>query len=97
MVYDGSKSGLDNAIWAPWFALPTVKSMNWTLHEKSWCGDNNYGECFLNFPLHPELQRLCGVDLSQLLGDKGEKVYGMWVRNAMGLRTSPYASVQSSI
>lgn len=27
MVYDGSKSGLNSLIWAPWFALPTAESM----------------------------------------------------------------------
>jgi hypothetical protein len=27
MVYDGSKSGLNEALWAPWFALPTVDAM----------------------------------------------------------------------
>ena len=27
MVYDGSKSGLNAAIHAPWFALPTAESM----------------------------------------------------------------------
>jgi hypothetical protein len=25
MVYDGTKSGLNEALWAPWFPLPTVK------------------------------------------------------------------------
>ena len=27
MVYDGSKSGLNNCLWAPWFALPTIDTM----------------------------------------------------------------------
>ena len=27
MVYDGSKSGLNKTLWAPWFALPTVDTM----------------------------------------------------------------------
>jgi hypothetical protein len=26
MVYDGTKSGLINAMWAPWFAMPMVES-----------------------------------------------------------------------
>jgi len=25
MVYNGTKSGLNNTLWAPWFALPTVE------------------------------------------------------------------------
>jgi hypothetical protein len=28
MVYDGSKSGLNAVLWAPWFALPTVTEMS---------------------------------------------------------------------
>ena len=32
MVYDGSKSGLNDALWAPWFALPTINTMTrWTV------------------------------------------------------------------
>ena len=27
MVYDGSKSGLNDSLWAPWFALPTIHTM----------------------------------------------------------------------
>jgi hypothetical protein len=27
MVYNGSKSGLNTALWTPWFALPTVTEM----------------------------------------------------------------------
>jgi hypothetical protein len=26
MVYDGTKSGLDEVLWAPWFPLPTIDS-----------------------------------------------------------------------
>jgi hypothetical protein len=28
MVYDGSKSGLNKALWAPWFSLPTIDTMS---------------------------------------------------------------------
>ena len=27
MVYDGSKSGLNDTLWAPWFALPNIDTM----------------------------------------------------------------------
>ena len=36
----------------------------------SWLADNDYGERFLNFPLHPDLRKYCGVDLSQLFPDE---------------------------
>lgn len=100
MVYDGSKSGLNATLWAPWFALPTVDAMCRGLLPGYYCGDNDYGEQFLNFPLHPLLQQFCGVDLSQLrrsepCGDTSE-LFGMWMRNAMGLRPSPYGSVMGA-
>ena len=28
--------------------------------------DNDYGDMFLNFPLHPDLQKFYGIDLSDL-------------------------------
>lgn len=66
MVYDGSKSGLNEALWAPWFALPTVDSVAWWVVVGSWLANNDYRKQFLNFPLHPDLQRYCGADLTQL-------------------------------
>ena len=86
MVYDGSRSGLNEAIWSPWFALPTIDALlRWTV-VGSWLGDNDYGEQFLNFPLHPSLQPYCGVDLTQVLknvGAPGAMRVGRWVCNAM--------------
>jgi hypothetical protein len=71
MVYDGSKSSPNAALWAPWFgALPTVSEMACTLLPGYWCADNNYGEMFLNFPLHEDLQKYCGVDLSQIFDEE---------------------------
>jgi hypothetical protein len=64
MVYDGSNSGLNDSLWAPWFSLPTVETMTRALLPGYWCADNDYGEQFLNFKLHKELRPYCGVDLS---------------------------------
>lgn len=98
MVYDGTRSGLNDALWAPWFALPRVSTMCGTVGAGTWCGDNDYGEMFLNFPMHPELRQYAGVDLTQLLGGEfKEDVYGTWNRNAMGLKSSPYLSVQGGL
>ena len=101
MVYDGSKSGFNDAIWAPWFALPTVESMSRTVLPFGWCGDRDFGEMFLNFPLHPEAMKYSGVDLSQLTLKRIERVekdhfVGRWTRNAMGLKSSPYLAVQAA-
>ena len=64
MVYDGSKSGLNDALWAPWFALPAIDNMARWVVVGSWLADNDYGEQFLNFSLHSDLPKYCGVNLS---------------------------------
>lgn len=64
MVYDGKKSGLNVCLYAPWFTLPTVNAMSKWAIDGSWLADNYYGDMLLNFPLHPKLQKFCGVDLS---------------------------------
>jgi hypothetical protein len=98
MMYGGSKSGLNDASWAPWFCLPMVESMTRGLLPGYWCVNNDYGEQFLNFNLHKDLQPYCGVDLSQLLleevRDVMGQILGVWSRNAMGLKPSPYGSVK---
>ena len=66
MVYDGTKSGLNDVLYAPWFALPTVDTMTRWVIAGTWLADNDYGDCFLNYPLHPDLQKFCGINLSQL-------------------------------
>jgi hypothetical protein len=101
IVYDGSKSGFNDATWAPWFALPTVETMTRTVLPSGWCGDRDFGEMFLNFPLHPWARMYCGVDLSKLsLGNvnrvEEDHFVGRWTRNAMGLKSSPYLAVQAA-
>ena len=92
MVCDGSRSGFNESIWAPWFALPTVETMTRTVVPDGWCGDREFGEMFLNFMLHPESRVYCGVDLSQLelaVRGRASEETGLivcWTRNAMGLR-----------
>ena len=67
----------------------------------SWLADNDYGEFFLNFPLHPDLQKYCGVDLTQLFPNIGDAdacmVVGVWLRYAMGLHSSPYNVIQGAL
>jgi hypothetical protein len=69
------------------------------LDEGYWGGDNNYGEMFYNFWLHPELQRYSRVDLSahfleELVASGKGVLWEAWTQPAMGLRPSPYQAVQ---
>jgi hypothetical protein len=51
MVYDASKSGLNDVVWVPSFGLPTVDSSMRGIDSTSSLGDLDLGEMFLNFPV----------------------------------------------
>jgi hypothetical protein len=70
-----------------------------TIDVGYWSGDNDYGNMFLNFWLHAELQKYCGVDLTGLFPEEIDRsnrttLWKVWARPAMGLRPSPYQAVQ---
>ncbi|KAL7560167.1 hypothetical protein ACA910_016596 [Epithemia clementina (nom. ined.)] len=104
MVYDGTKRGLNDALHYPWFSLATVDTMLRSVEEGTWSADNDFGEMFLNFWLHPELRRYAGIYLTGLfMGEerqasaasasstiKRKIIWEAWSRCAMGLTTSPY-------
>jgi hypothetical protein len=103
MVYDGTKSGLNDCIWVPRFPLPTVGTHLRAVEAGTYMGDMDVGEMFLNFILHESMQALCGVDLTKFFGDtsnldgKPKLLWERWVRAAMGLKSSPYQSVQGML
>jgi hypothetical protein len=39
MVYDGTKSGLNEMLWAPWFPLPTIDSLLRSVEPGTWMAD----------------------------------------------------------
>jgi len=60
-------------MWVPSFSLPTMKSLTNLLDGHSWMSDLDMGEQFLNFPLDPKVQPLCGIDVHPYLGTAGTK------------------------
>ena len=84
----------------PWFALPTINTFTWWVIVESWCADNDYN-MFLNFLLHPDLQKFCGIDLTELFPDlkpdDSQMVVTVWVCNAMGLLPLSYCLIQSGL
>lgn len=70
LVLNGTSCGLNNVLWAPWFALPSVDTMLGTMDVGYWSTNNDIGKMFYNFWLHELLHNLCGIDLSKLLVDK---------------------------
>jgi hypothetical protein len=98
MVYDGTKSGLNAVLWAPWFPLPTIDSLLRNVEAGTWMADNDVGEMFLNFILHESVRTFCGVDLSKYFSEgvpTGTKVlWERWTPCAMGLWSLPYQECQ---
>jgi hypothetical protein len=99
MVYDGTKSGLNDAMWAPWFWMPTVESHLRFVSTESFLGDIDVGDMFLNFVLHEDVRKVAGVDLSLYFPDElieGRRVlWERWTRCGMGFRSSPYNTIQA--
>jgi hypothetical protein len=100
MVYNGTSSGLNDALWVPSFPLPTVDSLLRAVHPGTWMADTDLGEMFLNFVLHSSLRELAGVDVTHFRGS-WEKQDGLcwerWTRCAMGLKPSPYQTTQAML
>ncbi len=93
IVFDGSKSGLNAAIWAPSFTLPTVESLLPMLEPGTWQGDIDVGEMFYNYMLDPSIRAYCGVDVDPYLRKEqtGRRLaWLMWLRCVMGLKSSPH-------
>jgi hypothetical protein len=98
MVYDHTKSGLNDAMWAPWFALPTIETHLRFVSKDSYMGDMDIGDMFHHFILHESVQRLAGIDLTPFypeeLREDLRMIWERWVRCAMGLKSSPYNTIQ---
>jgi hypothetical protein len=100
-VFDGTRSGLNDVLYAPWFGLPTVDSLTRCLDVGYHCADNDVGEQFYNFWLHPELQLYSGVDLTTLFpGERSSTsaslLVAVWNRCVMGQKPSPYQAVRDT-
>lgn len=97
IVYNGTGCGLNSYVWAPNFGLPDVKDTLRALLPGYMQADMDIGEMFLNFMLHESMKELSGVDVNHLgpRGKDGKRVsWERWVRNWMGLKDSPFRSIQ---
>jgi hypothetical protein len=104
MVYNGtSYCGLNAYLHAPHYGLLTVKHTMRALREGYYQCDLDVGEQFLNYKLHKDLRLLSGVDVREVRSRNPADVaweasrpgnWDRWGRNWMGLRDSPYHSLQ---
>ncbi len=102
MVYDATKSGLNACLWVPSFQLPQSETLTDLLTTSSWMADIDLGEHFHNFPLHPDLQSHCGIDVRPYFDELGHRnkakktKWLRWCRCMMGLKLSPYATIKAT-
>jgi hypothetical protein len=95
-VYDGPVSGLNDAMWMPRFALPTLNMHLWSVEAGTFLADIDVGEIFLNFVLHNSVRVYAGVHFTSYFPlEGGAKVWETWQQAAMGLKSSPYQACQA--
>ena len=100
IVYDASKSGLNESIWAPNFPMPTASTVLQAVDHNSFFGDIDLGEMFLNYMLDPKLRPYAGIDATELADELGiklkedQRIILRWERSLMGFRSSPYNCVR---
>ena len=103
MVYNGTSCGLNAYLHAPHYGLLMVKHTMRALREGYYQCDLDVGEQFLNYKLHRDLRLLSGVDVREVRSRVPADVsweatqpgnWERWERNWMGLRDSPYRSLQ---
>ena len=73
VVYDGSKSGLNDKMWAPSFPVPTANSMLRLQEPGTWNVDLDVGEHFLNFMMPHDIRLYVGIDVTPLFDPRGKK------------------------
>jgi hypothetical protein len=98
MVYNGTSSGLNAAVWAPWFSLPTVEDHLRAVQPGTFMIDIDLTEMFLNFMLDRSIRAFAGVDLTKFfeneLTTNSRLIWERWERMLMGFKPSPYLTTR---
>ncbi len=102
--YNGRSCSLNYVLWVPWFGLLTVKQTLRALLPGYLQCDLDVREQFSNYYLHVELRQYSRVDVREVRSmdpanaaweaGQGPGPWEHWERNWMGLRNSPYQSLQ---
>ena len=108
VVYNGTKSGLNDCLWAPWFRLPTIEQHLRATQPGTFLADLDIGKQFHNFVMHIRLQPYAGVDVTAFFpdefltpaayGKRGKRTLWLrWTRCGMGFKISPYNAGQAML
>jgi hypothetical protein len=99
VVYDATQCGLNDALWAPNFFLPTVDSILRNASAATWFGDIDLGEMFLNYTLDLDIRQYAGIDVTGVddshIGKGVKRILERWCRTLMGFKPSPYVCTQT--
>ena len=95
MVYDATACGLNDALWAPGFWMPTIMNVLDCATADSWFGDVDAAEMFLNYLLDVDVRPYAGIDVSWLQEDGStSRRWERWTRMAMGMSPSPFVTIR---
>ena len=98
MIYDASSSGLNDAVWVPWFQISTVKTYLRGVESESYVVDMDIGEFSSNFMLEDKLQPYARVDISPFFPNEGFRgtkfVREVWTRLVMDFKASFYLTTR---
>eukprot|EP00957_Ditylum_brightwellii_P013418 1013330-Ditylum_brightwellii.AAC.1 len=94
VIYDASACGLNSALWAPNFSLPTTETVARAIDGNTWLADIDISEMFHNYWLDKKVRPYAGVDLT-ILGNEGNLKRWRWARLMMGLTDSPFLSIKA--
>ena len=103
-MFNGTTFGLNDATWSSHFWLPMSGSITRILSFRYAVVDIDLGEIFLNFPIHKQLHKSVGIDLTPFRKEliqagvcqntcSGEIIAARWTRLCLGLNQSPEHSV----
>jgi hypothetical protein len=70
MIYDGTGCGLNAAVWAPSFWMPTASTALRRVSFYSHCVDGDLGEMFLNSRYHSDRSEIHRRPMGQSLQDR---------------------------
>ena len=96
MVYNDTSSGLNDAVYCPWFCLPTVETHLRAVDVGTFMGDCDIGDMFLNFMLDKNMRMYAEIDISELFPDEARNgtLWERWERILMGFKLSPYCTTR---
>ena len=91
VVYDTTQCGLNDALWAPNFFLPTVDSILRNASSATWFGDIDR-EMFLKCALDLDIRMYAGVDVTEVVDAAAgaKQILERWTRTLMGFKLSPF-------